>query len=71
MKYADKIGAQFTLVLGDDELANQTAQLKHMKTGEKFDISLGENFLRDYVSIYSHLEETAFLDEQNISIEEQ
>ena len=46
MKYADKIGAQFTLVLGDDELTNQTAQLKHMKTGEKFDISLGENFLR-------------------------
>lgn len=58
MKYADKIGAQFTLVLGDDELANQTAQLKHMKTGEKFAVSLGKDFLRDYVSVHSHLEET-------------
>ncbi|WP_101697421.1 histidine--tRNA ligase [Clostridium minihomine] len=42
MKYADKIGAAFTLVLGEDELASGRAQLKNMKTGEKTEISLSE-----------------------------
>jgi histidyl-tRNA synthetase len=49
MKYADKIGAQFTLVLGEDELSSQKAQLKHMKTGEKFDVRLDGSFLHDYI----------------------
>ena len=35
MKYADKIGAQYSIVLGDDEIANGEAVLKNMKTGEK------------------------------------
>ena len=33
MKYADKIGAQYSIVLGDDEIANGEAVLKNMKTG--------------------------------------
>ena len=41
MKYADKIGAKYCLVLGDDELAAGKAELKNMKTGEKKKISLG------------------------------
>ncbi len=44
MKYADKIGALFTLVLGDDELKHNQAELKNMKTGEKTPISLGDTF---------------------------
>ena len=61
MKYADKIGAQFTLVLGEDELSSQKAQLKHMKTGEKFDVRLDGNFLHDYVTAQASgcLEQTA------------
>lgn len=51
MKYANKIGAAFTIVLGDDELANKKAKMKNMKTGEEKPISLGEGFMDDYLSI--------------------
>lgn len=34
MKYADKIGAKFTMVLGDNEIDNGQAALKNMGTGE-------------------------------------
>lgn len=51
MKYANKIGAAFTVVLGDDELANKKAKMKNMKTGEEKPISLGEDFMDDYLSI--------------------
>lgn len=34
MKYADKIGAEYTVVVGDDEIANNQYPLKNMKTGE-------------------------------------
>ncbi len=40
MKYADKIGALFTLVLGDNELENNKANLKNMQTGESVEINL-------------------------------
>ncbi|MBR4888641.1 MAG: histidine--tRNA ligase [Clostridia bacterium] len=50
MKYADKIGAQYTVVLGDNELETGEAELKNMKTGEKQKISLGDDFLESYVS---------------------
>ena len=51
MKYADKIGAQYTIVLGDNELETGKAELKNMKTGEKKKISLGEDFIDSYVTI--------------------
>ena len=35
MKYADKIGARFTTVLGENELASGTVVLKNMETGEQ------------------------------------
>lgn len=34
MKYADKKGAEFTVVLGSDEISSGEAVLKNMKTGE-------------------------------------
>ncbi len=40
MKYADKIGACYTVVLGDDELAAGKAKIKNMKTGETCEFSL-------------------------------
>lgn len=51
MKYADKIGAKFTLVLGDNEIEEQKAQLKNMETSEKTEIRLGENFMQDFMAI--------------------
>ncbi len=40
MKFADKIGALFTMVLGDNELAENKANLKNMSTGELTEVSL-------------------------------
>lgn len=40
MKYADKLNARFSLVLGDDEIKTGQAVLKNMKTGEKINVSL-------------------------------
>ena len=40
MKFANKIGALFTLVLGDNELENNKANLKNMQTGEQTEICL-------------------------------
>ena len=51
MKYANKIGAAFTLVLGDNELEEKQGKLKNMKTGEEKPISLGDQFLEDYLVI--------------------
>ena len=35
MKYADKIGAEYTAVIGDDEISAGKITLKNMKTGEQ------------------------------------
>ena len=46
MKAADKSGARFSLVIGDDELSSDTATLKQMRTGESVSVkisSLSEN----------------------------
>ncbi|MBR4728550.1 MAG: histidine--tRNA ligase [Clostridia bacterium] len=40
MKYADKIGAKYTLVLGDNELAEGKANLKDMDSGETSAVAL-------------------------------
>jgi histidyl-tRNA synthetase len=40
MKYANKIGAAFTTILGEDELANKKINLKRMSDGEIFEVSL-------------------------------
>lgn len=40
MKYADKIGATYTIVIGDNEIESNKTVLKNMKTGEQKDVSL-------------------------------
>ncbi len=44
MKYADKIGAKYTMVIGDNELENEKAQLKCMYNGNITEISIGSDF---------------------------
>ncbi|MGN0676879.1 MAG: histidine--tRNA ligase [Ruminococcus sp.] len=44
MKYADKINASFTLVLGENELVSNKAKVKNMKTGEQLELDLDEKF---------------------------
>ena len=45
MKYANKIGASFSVVLGDTELENKQAVLKDMKTGEQTEVSLPDGII--------------------------
>lgn len=40
MKYADKMGFSYIIVLGDDEIESNKAVLKNMETGEQKDVSL-------------------------------
>ena len=42
MKYADKIGAACTMVLGDSELDAGVATIKNMKNGEQKQIALND-----------------------------
>lgn len=42
MKYADKLGARYTLVLGDNEIENGEAEIKNMATGEQTRVKLDE-----------------------------
>ena len=47
MKYANKIGAKNTVILGADELANGKANVKNMETGEQTELPLEE--LADFI----------------------
>ena len=60
MKYADKIGTKYSMVLGDDEIASQKAVLKNMKTGEKKTIDLSKDFVEQYVCLSTEQEDLAF-----------
>ncbi|MBQ8064003.1 MAG: histidine--tRNA ligase, partial [Clostridia bacterium] len=50
MKYANKMGSAFTVVLGDNELESGTVRLKYMETGETQDMAL-ETFAEDFPQI--------------------
>ena len=65
MKFANKIGATFTLVLGDNELEIGKANLKNMQTGEQREISLDN--LSD--ELFKSLNENAFNDLTNSIID--
>ena len=48
MKYADKIGAKYSLVLGDNELSDNKAKVKNMETGEQTELALDESFAEKF-----------------------
>ena len=49
MKYTDKAGAAFALVIGDNEIAENRAQLKNMKTGEQIETTLSPEEIASYL----------------------
>lgn len=51
MKYADKIGARFTAVIGDNELEQGEAALKNMQSGEKLTVKLDDSFTERFSAI--------------------
>lgn len=50
MKYANKLGAKYVIVLGDKEVEEKIATLKNMKDGEETEIAL-DTFVSGYYSI--------------------
>lgn len=50
MKYADKLNAKYTIVIGDSEVEEGVAKLKDMQTGEETEIALA-TFVSGYYSI--------------------
>lgn len=59
MKYADKIGAKFSIVIGDDEIENNIAKLKNMQSGDIKEVPLDDGFLTAFYD--------ALFDAQNIT----
>ncbi len=51
MKYADKMNAKFTIVIGDNEIADGLADIKNMKTGEKTRIALTDTFAENFSTL--------------------
>ncbi len=52
MKYADKIDAKFSVVLGDDEIDKNKAKVKNMRSGEQTEISLSpDQFAEAFTSL--------------------
>ena len=46
MKNADRCGAKYSVVIGDDEAEKGKAQLKNMETGEKTEVNLKANDIK-------------------------
>ncbi len=44
MKYANKLGAAFVIVLGENEIQTRKVNLKNMRTGEQTELPLDETF---------------------------
>ena len=59
MKYADKIGAKYSLVLGDNELSDNKAKVKNMETGEQTELALDESFAEKF-SVLSLTDNSSF-----------
>ncbi len=49
MKYADKTGAGFVLVVGDNEISENQAELRNMKNGEKTKVALSVDSIIDAI----------------------
>lgn len=59
MKYADKIGAQYSAVIGDDELSSGSLRVKNMITGDTAQVKLSLDDADDD-SLLSYLYHTGF-----------
>ena len=67
MKYADKIDAKFSMVLGDDDLQANKAKIKNMASGATREVPLDEGFYDAFFNIYVNGENDIYL--QKLGIE--
>ncbi|MBO5725895.1 MAG: histidine--tRNA ligase, partial [Clostridia bacterium] len=54
LKYANKIGAKFTCVLGEDEVKCGTLRIKNMQSGEETEVS-AENIVEEFYKLVNTL----------------
>ena len=52
MKYANKIGAAYTMVIGDNELESGKAKLKEMESGNEVEMLLNDKFTANFENEY-------------------
>lgn len=67
MKYADKKGFEFTVVIGDNELEKNSAVLKRMKTGESSNVALDKTIVD---SLYEAIRSEKLEDLENACCEQ-
>ena len=63
MKYADKIGAAFSTVIGDDELASDRCVLKNMANGEQHEVRLSDGII---AAMYDHQLDILSVDDEEL-----
>jgi histidyl-tRNA synthetase len=70
MKYANKIGAAYTMVLGDSEIESGCAKLKNMESGEETDVTL-DSFVDDFqgIVLQNALKDMDFFDVDESDVE--
>lgn len=65
MKYADKIKAAYSLVIGENEIKNNKAVIKNMSNGNHYEISLDdEKFMHEFIEIKIKEETEAITEER-------
>ncbi len=50
MKYANKIGSRFSIVLGEDEINANSAEIKNMETGEVTTVTVDANSIAEIIN---------------------
>lgn len=65
MKYADKLNAKYSVIIGDNEVEEGNAKLKNMQTGEENEIAIGK-----FVSCFYNITLSSQLDDLKINGEE-
>jgi len=50
MKYANKIDAEYVIVLGEDEIKNKKCKVKNMKTGEEKEVKMNIDSIYEVIS---------------------
>ncbi len=50
MKFANKLGAKYSAVIGDDEIANNKINLKNMESGDQSEITLSADAIQSYIT---------------------
>ena len=49
MKYADRLGVPYVIVIGDDEIEKNTIKIKKMETGEEIEVELNAEKIKDRI----------------------